>query len=839
MVKGGSNRDMDMVNASLEDVLFGGGCPELTGASPRSRIVKAEVWEDTAFVWERGENGAVMSCETFSPCIFAVSDYLGLLPDWEEDLKGLRRPHTYTKLAGPGACNTALWTASRSEMADISSDIASWSGASPGSPRSGQFCSTDLVSQYLSSAGFCLYGGMEFSDLGRLCLSVTSLTGESEILHSQTDIPAAFIAAASGSGAKVWRLADFAAKNAEWPAAAAEAAQASDPEKACLELLQQLSDTDKKDIVKAEKAMLQELERFILAQDPDVIEGHKLYDEILPYLAARAKAVRAKLSWGRSTAECLKAREALRPGGAGEPAGSRPSRKPVPELSGRSASMQIAGKRYDYTNWTLWGRDLIDSLTLMRLRDVTFRESETFDLAENVQILGLDDGNPLPLHEASAEGAVRRVRLAFAACTELLYPFFTQARFLPYSLQNTVLRGTATKINALLLREYLRRGLSVPERPSLAAPYSGAAAGSEMAGIAYRVMHCDVQSLYPSIMLTFGLGPSADSAGIFLEMLDKLRTFRLKAKELKRREAEASAPDSDKVRFFDTLQSTFKIFINSFYGYLGFAQGSFADFDRAAEVTAKGREILASIIDHLKRLECSIVEYDTDGVYFTAPDGVFESAEKRKAIADAVNAELPSGINVELDGFYPAMYCHNTKNYVLLQENGEISFSGATFRSRTREPYLRVALQHIAGLAIKGQSREIASYVNDLKERLAGHRVPVEMLAKTEILNDSLDKYRAKIEASSRARAAAYEVMLRSGRSVKAGQAVSYYITGNKKTVKAYENSKALSEYSADSPDENSVYYSAKLDALLEQFPLLLPAGLIEPKKTRRTKAAE
>ena len=30
------------------------------------------------------------------------------------------------------------------------------------------------------------------------------------------------------------------------------------------------------------------------------------------------------------------------------------------------------------------------------------------------------------------------------------------------------------------------------------------------------------------------------------------------------------------------LQNTFKILINSFYGYLGFAQGHFADFDAAA-----------------------------------------------------------------------------------------------------------------------------------------------------------------------------------------------------------------------------------------------------------------
>ena len=41
-------------------------------------------------------------------------------------------------------------------------------------------------------------------------------------------------------------------------------------------------------------------------------------------------------------------------------------------------------------------------------------------------------------------------------------PYFVQAQALPMSLRAAVLRGNATKIDALLMREYLHRGRAVP-----------------------------------------------------------------------------------------------------------------------------------------------------------------------------------------------------------------------------------------------------------------------------------------------------------------------------------------------------------------------------------------
>ena len=115
------------------------------------------------------------------------------------------------------------------------------------------------------------------------------------------------------------------------------------------------------------------------------------------------------------------------------------------------------------------------------------------------------------------------------------------------------MRGNATKIDALFLREYLHRRHAVPdlEEPR---PFAGGYTDCFTEGIIQNVWHCDAQSLYPSLLLAFDLKPRRDELNLFLPLLRDLRTFRL---ETKRRREEA-------------LQQTFKILINSFYGYLGF-----------------------------------------------------------------------------------------------------------------------------------------------------------------------------------------------------------------------------------------------------------------------------
>jgi hypothetical protein len=63
-----------------------------------------------------------------------------------------------------------------------------------------------------------------------------------------------------------------------------------------------------------------------------------------------------------------------------------------------------------------------------------------------------------------------------------------------------------------------------------------------------------------------------------------------------------------------------------------------------------------------------------------------------------------------------------------------------------------------------------------------------------------------------------YELAAGSGREYRAGDTISYYVTGEKKNVAVVENARLSVEWNAGRRDENVPYYLAKLDALWDKF---------------------
>ena len=276
-----------------------------------------------------------------------------------------------------------------------------------------------------------------------------------------------------------------------------------------------------------------------------------------------------------------------------------------------------------------------------------------------------------------------------------------------------------------------------------------------------------------------------------------------------------AAKDGAQQRYFHALQNTFKILINSFYGYLGFAQGHFADFDAAARVTQIGRDLLKKMIDWLKAQGAQVIEVDTDGIYFVPPA---EGRRLGRAYAMALAKELPPGIEVEFDEQFDAMFSYKAKNYALLTKEGEVIIKGGALKSRGLEKFQRVFLEEMIKLLMEGKAGSDRALARRLRATIRSGEMPIDMLMKTDTLQDSLDKYRAKIGAGGRNRAAAYELALASGRNYKPGDQISYYIKATPKKVAAYEAAKLASDFDPQNRDENVDYYVAKLDELVKKF---------------------
>jgi DNA polymerase I len=556
---------------------------------------------------------------------------------------------------------------------------------------------------------------------------------------------------------------------------------------------------DPKNVEESERNALKRLTSLIEERDPDVIEGHNLFRFDLPYLVTRARKAKAKLDWGRS----------------GGFLRSRPSR------------LQIAEKTIDYPKFTIDGRHFVDTFLLAQFYDVGMRTLSGFERVDVARHFGFCASEELSsltgkeLQRAYIENdetfrqralcAVRETR----AVAELLSPsYFVQAQIFPYNYQDVIVRGNATRINALFLREYFRQRHSIPEMP-MVRTFEGGYTDIFFTGVARHVWHCDVTSLYPSVMLQFDCFPATDRLQIFRHLLTDLRTFRLEAKASMR----AASNDPARERHFHALQNTFKILINSFYGYLGFAQGHFADFDAAARVTQIGRDLLKKMIDWLNARGAQVIEVDTDGIYFTPPPKI-DIDKLRSGLAK----EMPPGIEVEFDEQFDAMFSYKAKNYALLTRDGDVIVKGGALKSRGLEKFQRVFLEEMIKLLMQGKPEAISQLREEFEGKIRGRKWNIDMLMKTDMLQDSLEKYRAKIAGSARNRAAAYELALASGRNYKPGDQISYYITGAGKKLAAYENAKLALNFDPQNRDENIDYYIAKLDDLMRKFTTFVPA---------------
>jgi len=728
---------------------------------------------DRIRVYRRQDGRLVSHTEPFSPFLLLADP--DLLKTWKGEVE-------VTPLDGPG---TYRWLARFPSWAlagkarDHCQKTAGKGSTAPDAPY--RFLN-DAVQQFLLLTGKTSFLGLGFSDLRRMAVDIEVFTAEGfEFPHAAR--PSDRIIAIAMADSTGWERV--------------------------------LSGREM-----SEREMLEQCSRLISERDPDVIEGHNIFRFDLEYMEARARQCGVELRWGRD--------------------GSA--------LRGHPSRMQVAERAISYRRYQITGRHIVDTWILVQHYDVGARDLESYGLKEVARHFGLaaPDRTYLPPQdiprifkedpERLMAYALDDVRETLGVGRVLSQSYFVQAQMFPFDYQGVILKGNATKIDALLLREHLHRRRAVPA-PSAGAPVAGGYTAVFYQGVAHPVLHVDVASLYPSLMLTFQIFPAKDELGILPLLLRDLREFRLAAKTLAR-----EAPTKEERAYAGGLQQTFKILINSFYGYLGFSMGHWNDFDAANRVTAEGRKLISQVVDALKERAATVIEIDTDGIYFVAPPGVADPSGEEALVAD-LSRGLPPGISLELDGRYPAMFSYKMKNYVLLDGRGRLTIKGSALRSRGIELFQRTWMEEMFRLLLTGRRVEIPGLVQRYLDDFAAHRMPVKQFMKTETLQDSLETYREKVREGKRNPAAPYELALGSERPYQPGDQVSYYVTGQGLKVKVNEAAKLATQWDPAAPDENVEYYQTKLRELWERFrPLIEPEGLIpiqeeaeEPSPTQLT----
>jgi DNA polymerase I len=457
-----------------------------------------------------------------------------------------------------------------------------------------------------------------------------------------------------------------------------------------------------------EKQILEQLVERIQALDPDVIEGHNLIGFDLPYLAARAQALGVPLRLGRDGSE-------LR--------------------FGSPRQCIIGANSRTFTPAFAHGRHLIDTYLSVQRFDIGRGELEGYGLKEVAQQLGIAAPDRIYLEREQIPDlwhtdpeTVRRYCLQDVHETRRLADLtlpteFYQCQMLPDTLQNLATIGTGEKANLMFLRAYLAEGYAVPA-PQGAREYPGGYTEVRQVGLIPRIVKADVESLYPSVMLRYGIKPRADHLNVFLPTLERLRRLRLDAK------ARAKQTQGAESAYWDGLQNSFKILVNSYYGYLG-SPFHFNDYDAAEQVTLTGQELVKQIAAEIERQGGLVVEIDTDGVYFQPPPEVQTEADEI-AFVERVGAVLPEGIRLAYDGRYKAMLSLKTKNYVLQGYDGKLTFKGASLRSRADEKFGREFLNSATQWLLNGEPERVVAEYRRLARAILNGEVDIEQLCRRE-----------------------------------------------------------------------------------------------------------
>jgi len=551
----------------------------------------------------------------------------------------------------------------------------------------------------------------------------------------------------------------------------------------------------------SERALLKAFNDVLAEWDPDVIEGHNVFKFDLNFLKARCRRFKVPCAWGRFGQEAVF----------------------------RHSRLRIAERWVDFPRCDLPGRTVFDTFLAIQLFDVSTRDLPSYTLKDAARYLGVttaaDERTYLAPEKIQVMFHEDRERFRAylrddlretAGIAALLAPtYVAQAQVFPMTLQETCLRGTGSKVDLLILEKYFHASHAIPEPPEVRS-YAGAFSKSFVTGVFRQVLHFDVASLYPSLLLHLNRNPKNDALGVFIPLLTELRDYRLKYKKLSREERDPVLRQEYAAR-----QASYKILINSFYGYLGFAGARFADGELAAEVTKQGRELIQRLIKEFERIGCTVLEADTDGIYLSSE----EHWDHPETLLRKVSRVMPAGVELEFDGAYEAMFCYKAKNYALY-DGKTVRIAGSALRSRGMEPFLKELTQALIHWRLGASEESPAELEQAFRERIAAGTMPVERLAKREYLSQNPEAYRKAVARDGKARRASLEVALTMDPPPRMGDSVKYFIThGDKTRSPDWQTARPLEAFDPEKTPYDPDYYLRKIDEWRKRYARFLDDG--------------
>ena len=424
-------------------------------------------------------------------------------------------------------------------------------------------------------------------------------------------------------------------------------------------------------------------------------------------------------------------------------------------------------------------------------------------------------------------------------------PNFLICKMLPVPFSKCCTMGTAGQWKAMMLAWSFENDLAIPsfgERKT----FTGGLSRLLKVGFVDNVAKFDYNSLYPSIILTWGITDSKDLMMAMLAFLEHVLTQREKYKGLKKKagkekekyekELESctdihmrdeinrkimSAAQEESAN--DKKQLPLKIFGNSFFGSYGapnvYPWGSIPCAERT---TCTGRMSLRLMIYWFTKLGYEPIVGDTDGFNFKLPsEDNYRYTKENPYISPGLSRETkkdveyvgfkgdvaefndlfmkdfhygPNCINkmgLGIDEVVSATINFSRKNYAdyfpTEKFPKDVKMVGNTIKSKKMPEYISKFLEKGIRLLLRKQGQEFIEEYYSYIELIYNYRIPLKMIASKGKVKKTIPEYIEDCKTITKAgrpksRQAWMELAIKENLDVNMGETIYYINTGKSKS---------------------------------------------------------
>jgi len=420
---------------------------------------------------------------------------------------------------------------------------------------------------------------------------------------------------------------------------------------------------------------------------------------------------------------------------------------------------------------------------------------------------------------------------------------FLICKILPLPYQKCTTMGTAGQWKALLMAWSYENGLAIPDAPNTG-KFTGGLSRLLKVGYVDNVIKLDYNSLYPSIILTWGIEDEKDLMGTMLKFLEYVLTTREVSKGLKKKAgkvvekyekklAKGQELTPEELTEYQTAQKDYsfndgkqlqqKVLGNSFFGSYGSNIGSLFPWKSivcAERTTCTGRMSLRLMISHFAALGYEPIVGDTDGFNFKLPD-TFRYTDENPYISTGMSRETKKGkaytgyeadvaefndefmsdkhyadnavnkMGLGIDEIVSATINFSRKNYADYFPDKpypeDVKMVGNTIKSKKMPEYIEKFLDKGIRLLLQNNGQAFLDEYYDYVDKIYNYHIPLKEIASRGKVKKSIQEYIDDCHTITKAgrpksRQAWMELAIKDNIDVNLGETLFYINTGKSKS---------------------------------------------------------